>query len=489
MTINLLAVSTAKNTTKILKTMVSNSAGKIKLKLHLGDSNADFKASSLVRMNIKKGLAGHLLEKDRFYGVDHQLMASDNFSKDLETLIDQLYRHADAYRYKSHNLQNLQDYLDYYHILADILGEQIISKKIDHVLFFNIPHLVYDTIIYQLALSMKVDVTIVTQSLFPNKFFSLSFVDNFGDFQHRVSKEGNFNHKIPKTNLFYMKKIKQEKDKSGAINILVILNFLLYIFYKNPSKLFKPLYIFRLIYRIKKIYQAFPKWRQPFAKFFHTNELAYFEHLAQFEDVSVNLDEKYVYFPLAMQPEMTTSAIGGNYRDQVLAIEELSRILPQDVKIFVKENPKQGAYARGPLFFHRLARIRSVCFLPSYANTDELLQKSLFVATITGTVGWEALYSGKKVLIFGHAWYKNLSGTIQFYKGITFKEIHEKIIDRNQLGSGFSNLMEISHEGIIDRGYIPLLENYDEEKNCQKVAKTISHLINKKISYTFSRHK
>ena len=53
-------------------------------------------------------------------------------------------------------------------------------------LFFNIPHLAYDTIIYQIAMSLKIPITIVTQSLFPDKFFSLEKIECYGDF----NKEG-----------------------------------------------------------------------------------------------------------------------------------------------------------------------------------------------------------------------------------------------------------------------------------------------------------
>ena len=112
----------------------------------------------------------------------------------------------------------------------------------------------------------------------------------------------------------------------------------------------------KILIRIQRIYKKFPKWRDPFANFFHKNELSYFEHLAEFENNKINFEENFVYFPLPMQPEMTTSAIGGKFRDQLLALEKLSNILPSGVKIYVKENPKQGSYARGPLFFHRLSR-------------------------------------------------------------------------------------------------------------------------------------
>ena len=186
-----------------------------------------------------------------------------------------------------------------------------------------------------------------------------------------------------------------------------------------------------------------------------------------------------------MQPEMTTSPIGGNYRDQVLAIEQLSQILPKDVKIFVKENPKQGSYARGPLFFHRLARIPSVVFVPSFANTRELTEKSLFVATATGTVGWESICLGKSVLVFGYAWYRKFSGVSEFRHGLSYHDIISNKPKKVELESHFSQLIELSHEGVIDRAYAQLVEEYDAQKNSSNTAKVIGNLILKKEKPTF----
>ncbi len=486
--INLLAVSTAKNTNSILKEIIRQNKTYIDLKIHFGDVTSDFKASSLVRMNNKPGRNGHLFNTNKIYtGTYHKILASDRFSKDLETFIDQMYRHSDAYRYKSHNLKNLQDYLDYYYILADAISNEMLTKKINHVLFFNIPHLAYDTIIYQLAVSLEIPVTIVTQSLFSDKFFSLNKIEDYGNFNKKFKTKIDKSVRLPKLNLFYMKKIKQKNEKPGHINFMTILQLLMFIIFKMPSSIVRPIYIFKILLRIQKIYRSFPKWRDPFAIFFHENELSYFEHLAEFEKNKINFEEKFVYFPLPMQPEMTTSAIGGEFRDQLLALERLSNILPEGVKIYVKENPKQGSYARGPLFFHRISRIKSICFVPSYADTNLLTEKAIFIATVTGTVGWEALCRGKNILVFGHAWYKDFPGVFKFHENIKYDEIIKGCTSRSEILFKFQKLMSLAHEGVVDRAYISQVKGYSAENNYRKVAKIISQLISKKNGYTFNK--
>ena len=282
-----------------------------------------------------------------------------------------------------------------------------------------------------------------------------------------------------------MKKIKQRNEKSGQINLKTLAHFFMYIIFKMPSLLFKPLYLLKMLIRVQKIYERFPKWRDPFANFFHKNELSYFEHLAEFEKNKINFEENFIYFPLPMQPEMTTSAIGGEFRDQLLALEKLSNILPSGVKIYVKENPKQGSYARGPLFFHRLSRIKSICFVPSYADTNLLTDKAIFIATVTGTVGWEALCKGKNILVFGHAWFKDFPGVIKFHEKLTYKEIIKQKPDEKLILSKFQSLMALSHDGVIDRAYTNLVKNFDIDINNKKTADTISRLILRKEKVTF----
>ena len=131
---------------------------------------------------------------------------------------------------------------------------------------------------------------------------------------------------------------------------------------------------------------------------------------------------KYVYVPLHLQPEMTTCALGGKYDDQALLLEDLRQWLPDDIWIFIKENPKQGKrfppaasrLYRNKRFFQRISALKRVRFVPQEHSSAELIQGSEFVATVTGTAGFEALLRGKQCLVFGRAWYRKFSGAVEW---------------------------------------------------------------------------
>jgi hypothetical protein len=487
MAIRLLCVSTAKNTSIILKKILEQNKDDIEFLLHIGDVDSDVKASSMTRMTRYKAVnKTHIMEGQRFHGLLHSVITREDFERDISIFIDHLHRRDEKFCYKSHNLASMQDYLDYYYILFDVMAEKIIGNEITHLLFFNVPHLAYDTILYQIGKSLGLKTVIVTQSLFPNKFFSMTSMDNYGRFDFR--KHPATPSKIEKNkeiDLFYMKDIKQEQGDTGHVTLKAIGNFMTFLAVKRPTSFANPFKFFTVLKRISAIYNHLPKWRDPFARFFHVNELEYFEHIIQYEENDFKLDQPYVYFPLQLQPEMTTSALGGFFKDQALAIECLSSLLPEGVKIYVKENPKQGAYMRGPLFFHRLKRINNVQILPSYANTHTLTNKALFVCTITGTVGWEALIKGKKALIFGNTWYQSFPGVFRYSDDTNFDEIVNYQIDHGELEKAFGSLLSRSHDGVVDRHYEKLVPSYSSVANDDAVCNVLVNLLKGEGCFTF----
>ncbi len=477
MSIRLLCVSTADNTDKILEALVADSDD-IELCLHFGNDMADFKASSLSRMDTRKGVRGHLMREQYYAGANYELLSSPIFRECMERTVDQLHRYSDGYRYRSHNLKNLQDYLDYFYILSDMLAQQIKDEKITHALFFNVPHLVCDTILYDLCKCLGIKTVILTQSIFPGKYFSMESVEDYGFFDAKKSKAAPLPiDQKENLDLFYMNNIGQAPDAGGKLSYKGMFNIFAYVLLKRPDLFLKPFALMKMIKRVRKIYAGFPKWRDPFSKFFHENEMAYFEHLMEFENQQIDIEQRFIYFPLQLQPEMTTSALGGQFRDQLLAIEALSRILPNDVKIYVKENPKQGAYSRGPLFFHRLNRIPNVVFMPSFANTNTLIAHCEAVATITGTVGWEAIRKGKKAIVFGHTWYSSFPGVFRWSNKLKYSDIEKAKLNHSQLEKISGALIDACHYGVIERHYVAIANEYDEQQNINNVATVIERLI------------
>ncbi len=125
----------------------------------------------------------------------------------------------------------------------------------------------------------------------------------------------------------------------------------------------------------------------------------------------------YVVFLMHYQPEESTIPRGGIYAQQLNAILKLRAVLPDAVSIVVKEN---RATFRTPLtlaisvrsreYYRAIASLPSTGIVPMGRDTFNLVDNSLAVATISGSVGVEALCRGKPVIVFGNATYKNFAG-------------------------------------------------------------------------------
>lgn len=191
----------------------------------------------------------------------------------------------------------------------------------------------------------------------------------------------------------------------------------------------------------------------------------------------IDLEKKFVYFPLHMQPELTTSALGGAYADQLLAIERLSTLVPEDWYIYVKENPKQTELMRGKWFFVRLRLIRNVRVVSPDFDTYSLIKNCIFVATITGTAGWEAISGGKNVLVFGNPWYKCLPGSFSYGEDFKLEDLLKYKINHDELERELNLLLSKAGDGVIDEYYSVLAENFNTIDNALNMATFLERLI------------
>jgi hypothetical protein len=201
-------------------------------------------------------------------------------------------------------------------------------------------------------------------------------------------------------------------------------------------------------------------------------EIAYLKYIAQNTTDRPCLDQPFVYFPLQLQPEMTTSALGGDYVDQALALEQLTNILPKGWKILVKENPKQTHFMRDEGFICRLCRLEQVTMIHPRYSTSALLKNCRLVATITGTAGWESLLGGKAVLVFGKPWYRSLEGAFEFTSSVDLDELSAFQPRREEIEKGFLRILRKTGSGRVYGGK-QHRDQLRSEKNAAMVADSL----------------
>ena len=373
-------------------------------------------------------------------------------SDELVKFLDMFSREKRARGINFHEQKNIAS--TYFRYFLWLLKE----KDVDHVLFSIIPIIGFDYLCYLAAARLGITVTMCCQSLFPDRFFYCSKIDDFGKFDTPTEQDTSAPPDIDwgyQKDLFYMKgnEIKNRR-KSPA------LTWLRETIRHGIRTSSKPM---RYSGVVENLTQA-----RDFEKYYST-----FAKKREALDVSIN----FVYFPLHLQPELTTSTLGGDYSDQLDAIERLSDMLPPDWKIYVKENPKQGPEQRGVEFYRRISCISNVEYIGNDVDTYWLMHKCRFVATITGTAGWESITGGKPCLTFGLAWYANIPGAISYSKDVSVEKILSLQIDQAAQAVAFSNLYKKMRTGIIDGGFESIYPSYTPQTNAIKLANFIRERI------------
>lgn len=365
-----------------------------------------------------------------------------------------------------------------YHYFANL----ILKKNVQLIIFANLPHEGPDYVLYQVAKMLKVKTLICYQNIFSNQFFMMTSLADFGVFNtvpkifgdQSLSLEPGFKQKVS-----YMQDIeKRQLAITGGG-----LGFILFRLKKAVRKISLMLVgLIRIALTPKRInLKSLARKIETFhfKYVYRKNNIKHTVSQVVLNNV-INSSSKIAYFPLHLQPELTTSAIGGIFQDQLLAIETLRSLLNDNWVILVKENPKQGYFQRGDLFFNRLSHIPGVYWVDRFYPSEKILEKATLTAVISGTAGWEAIKGGGKCIVFGQAWYSSLPGCIKYYDGITNSELINFLSSKHtflQVKNMFNLLSKKAGTGVVDPEYKSLVDGYTPEGNATLVAHSLMAVI------------
>jgi hypothetical protein len=276
------------------------------------------------------------------------------------------------------------------------------------VVFDSTPHMPWDIVLYALAQHLKIK-TIIPRST--NLSHTIQFATEFEfekplefttDRSILTSTSSIIENQYAQDLIKLQQKVKAIEKKTSKNNFY--LNILLFI------KLGKALFLNSSeipYFRVKNFFGT-----KIYFDFF-INIIRAKRKLVQLSSKKPNLATPFIFYALHAQPEKTTDPDSGIYSNQILAIEKIRTLIPDNWRILVKEHPiqfdmryvhvKQLRF-RSPEFYESIDSISNVQFVSTSTPSEILIEEAQVVATGTGSVAWEAVLKGKRILLFGNSW-------------------------------------------------------------------------------------
>lgn len=319
------------------------------------------------------------LHETFFYGIGTDLYALvKNCEIDALKMMDRLPRFQHGYR------GDLTERRALFFQLSKFLHKLVIDNQITHVVFSNIPHEVYDFILYSLCKSLNIP--------------TLLFNDAGGVIKHSMIISESIEDL---GRLDFGAHIKNVVESVQTNNW----EFDVEQSFKRSDFLAKPITA-RQSFQIRQKIANVPYTKRRFQRYLSQRE--YRKHLQ-----SDSLPSRYLLFALHVQPELSTSPCGGHFVEQIEAIRLLAKA-SEGCQILVREHPDQFRLRipRPKGFYKSISKIPGVVFSPSTINVHDAITKASAVATVSGTIALEAVLLGRPGLIFGFSWFRECPGII-----------------------------------------------------------------------------
>lgn len=155
-----------------------------------------------------------------------------------------------------------------------------------------------------------------------------------------------------------------------------------YIFYKDYQTAFDPLKYYLRYQKSKKYYNK------------------------------ADLNRKFVYYPLHLQPEASTIVCAQKYEKQLYFLDNLAKSLPADTVIYAKEH-YSFLGSRPNSFYEQLKEYPNIVLIDPWEDSFALIKHCECVATLTGTAGQEAMLLRRPVIMGGDILYENAPGVMR----------------------------------------------------------------------------
>lgn len=183
------------------------------------------------------------------------------------------------------------------------------------------------------------------------------------------------------------------------------------------------------------------------------------------------LQHDYFLLLLHYQSEASSRPLGGVWANQINLIKTLAESLPEGSLLYIKEHPKQQERPgfRGG-FYSDISEIENVVLIDSSEDLEgnSALGHCMGVITITGTVAFEAMLTGKPASVMGQSPLWQCNGVYHPESQADLSETLSGIYDGTLVGASKEDIRNY-FEWLDEHSFVGCLEPY--------VAPNIEHLI------------
>jgi hypothetical protein len=162
-------------------------------------------------------------------------------------------------------------------------------------------------------------------------------------------------------------------------------------------------------------------------------------------------NKKIIFWTMNLEPEVSLYLFSPEFSNAIEAIVWISKSININTVIVIKEHPL-ALGVRSKETYKAFSKMANVYLADPASSSEMWLKKSSIVATITGTIGYEAVYSKVPVISFGKHQLINYLPSVEYVTNFDETQIAiKKLLDVNKYD--LSKSLVALHRALLDQSF------------------------------------
>ena len=175
-------------------------------------------------------------------------------------------------------------------------------------------------------------------------------------------------------------------------------------------------------------------------------------------------DKPFIFLPLQQEPERSLLLSAPDYKNQIETVEYVSKCMPENFLLFVKEHPTQGSGRdwRKISQYKKLQNNPKVRLIHPSVPAAEIIKKSKLVISVSGTIALESAFFNKPSITIADNDYTLISSISRLNSKNELRGLIEKSLEKKADPSIIMKYLDILEENSFIFDYLEFQISYFE---------------------------